>query len=137
MFRTLPTVVLFCLPAFAAPPQETGRDVEPVALQQRGGDGPGQGRFGRRGEFRQSQREQNGPPAIIAALDPNRDGVLSAEEIAGASRALLSLDKNGDGQLSREELAPRLNRDRVNQDRSERGRRERTAPPKPSAERDA
>jgi len=40
----------------------------------------------------------------LAAIDANRDGELSAEEIAGAAKALLGLDKNGDGKLSREEI---------------------------------
>jgi hypothetical protein len=46
------------------------------------------------------------PPPIIAALDADRDGIISAEEIANAAKALLQLDKNGDGQLTREELQP-------------------------------
>jgi Ca2+-binding EF-hand superfamily protein len=41
----------------------------------------------------------------LAAIDANRDGELSKEEIAGAAKALLSLDRNGDGQLTRDELA--------------------------------
>ncbi len=40
-------------------------------------------------------------------LDADRDGVVSAEEIANASTALLTLDKDGDGQLTRQELCPR------------------------------
>jgi len=43
---------------------------------------------------------------VMAALDANGDGELSAEEIAGASQALGKLDKSGDGKLAREELAP-------------------------------
>lgn len=46
------------------------------------------------------------PPPVMAVLDANRDGILSAEEIANASKALLTLDKNGDGQLTPEELRP-------------------------------
>ena len=44
------------------------------------------------------------PPAIIAALDANKDGILDATEIDNATAALTTLDKNGDGSLSREEL---------------------------------
>src|SRR5438874_2668130 len=44
------------------------------------------------------------PPPIIGALDANHDGVLDADEIANASKALLSLDKNGDGKLTIDEL---------------------------------
>lgn len=46
------------------------------------------------------------PPPIIAALDADHDGVISAEEIGNASKALLQLDKNNDGELTREELHP-------------------------------
>ena len=48
------------------------------------------------------------PPAIIAALDANHDGVIDAAEIANASAALMALDKNGDGQLTPDEfMGPR------------------------------
>jgi hypothetical protein len=40
---------------------------------------------------------------IVAALDPNGDGIIDASEIANASAALKKLDKNGDGQLTAEE----------------------------------
>jgi len=40
------------------------------------------------------------------ALDTNRDGELSASEIANAAAALKALDKNGDGNLSRDEMRP-------------------------------
>ncbi|MGD2111344.1 MAG: EF-hand domain-containing protein [Phycisphaerae bacterium] len=43
---------------------------------------------------------------IIAALDVDQDGVVSAEEIANASAALLALDTDADGNLSGEELQP-------------------------------
>lgn len=46
------------------------------------------------------------PPPIIAALDADRDGVISAEEIENAPNALSQLDQNSDGELSREELNP-------------------------------
>ena len=65
------------------------------------------------------QREQGGPhtpggpeggrrppPPIIAALDLNHDGVISADEIAMAPESLKKLDKNGDGQLTPDELRP-------------------------------
>ena len=39
------------------------------------------------------------PPPLVAALDADGDGVISADEIANAATALLTLDKNGDGQL--------------------------------------
>lgn len=43
-------------------------------------------------------------PPVIAALDTNKDGELSAEEIAAATASLKTLDKDGDGKLSREEM---------------------------------
>ncbi len=46
------------------------------------------------------------PSPVMMALDANHDGVLSATEIANATKALLTLDKNGDGQLDRDELRP-------------------------------
>ena len=44
------------------------------------------------------------PPAIIAALDANGDGVIDADEIANASAAIAKLDKNGDGELTPDEF---------------------------------
>ena len=46
------------------------------------------------------------PPPVIRVLDRDRDGRLSAEEIAGASQALLELDRNEDGELGHEEMHP-------------------------------
>ena len=43
---------------------------------------------------------------LMMALDTNRDGMISAEEIEKASESLRKLDKNGDGKLSVEELRP-------------------------------
>jgi Ca2+-binding EF-hand superfamily protein len=41
---------------------------------------------------------------IVAALDPNHDAVIDAQEIAGAPAALQALDTDGDGQLTAQEL---------------------------------
>jgi len=43
---------------------------------------------------------------ILEVLDANHDGVIDAEEIANASKALLKLDKNGDGRLTPDEYRP-------------------------------
>jgi Ca2+-binding EF-hand superfamily protein len=46
------------------------------------------------------------PPPIIAALDLDADGTISAEELAESPESLLELDLNGDGEISPEELRP-------------------------------
>jgi hypothetical protein len=50
---------------------------------------------------------QRPPPSpLLVVLDTNHDGVISADEIANASQALLALDRNGDGQIDQEEMLP-------------------------------
>lgn len=72
------------------------------------------GMLNRRGEGdRPGMREgmPGGPmmiPPVMAALDTDKDGMLSASEIENAAKALLSLDKDGDGMLSTEELRPKM-----------------------------
>jgi hypothetical protein len=64
-----------------------GAGMQPMAANGTGGRGPG------------------GPPQpMFAALDTNHDGVVDANEIANADKALLTLDKNGDGKLTPDEL---------------------------------
>lgn len=46
------------------------------------------------------------PHPLMAALDTDKDGTLSAGEIAAAPENLAKLDKNGDGKLDRGELFP-------------------------------
>ena len=41
---------------------------------------------------------------VVQALDTDKDGEISSDEIAKAPAALKTLDKNGDGKLSTEEL---------------------------------
>jgi hypothetical protein len=41
---------------------------------------------------------------ILAALDANSDGEISAAEIAAGPKALQKLDKNGDGTLTADEV---------------------------------
>ena len=47
-----------------------------------------------------------GPPIILKALDLDKDGALSAEEIAGAALSLATLDADSDGAISKDELKP-------------------------------
>lgn len=57
----------------------------------RGPGGPGRGPIGQ---------------PVVRAVDANRDGVLSAEEIQAAPQALKALDQDHDGVLSAAELRP-------------------------------
>jgi len=66
-------------------------------------DGP-RGPGGPGGQGGPGARGNRPPPPLVAALDANHDGVIDADEIANASKALKKLDKNGDGKLTQEEL---------------------------------
>ena len=64
---------------------------------------------GREGEGRRGGRGPGGPMGrdpLVAALDADRDGAISAGEIGGAANTLRALDANGDGQLTPEEIRP-------------------------------
>ena len=50
-------------------------------------------------------RRRGGGP-LMQVLDTDKDKILSADEIANASTALLTLDTNGDGMVSHSELRP-------------------------------
>ena len=52
--------------------------------------------------------DRRGPPPhpLMTALDTDKDGAISADEIKGAAEALKTLDKNGDGRLAGDEAAP-------------------------------
>jgi EF hand domain-containing protein len=67
-----------------------------------------------RGERPPPGRERPGGPdgqrfprmPLMAALDPNNDGVIDEKEIEQASKSLKTLDKNNDGKITMEELRP-------------------------------
>jgi hypothetical protein len=46
------------------------------------------------------------PPPVLTAIDANKDGEISADELKSAAAALKKLDKNKDGQLAEAELRP-------------------------------
>lgn len=48
---------------------------------------------------------QTMPASLFRAVDKDRDGTLSGDEISGASDAIKSLDKNGDGSVTAKEIA--------------------------------
>ncbi|MBS1806746.1 MAG: EF-hand domain-containing protein [Acidobacteria bacterium] len=59
----------------------------------------------------QPQRGERPMLPAQAALDANRDGVISADEITQAAAALRKLDKNADGKLTEDELRPNFDRE--------------------------
>lgn len=61
-----------------------------------GAGGPGGGQGGR-GRF---------VSPVVAAIDTDKDGSLSADEIGKAPEGLKSLDKNSDGKITGEEMRP-------------------------------
>ena len=66
----------------------------------RGGPGGGQQRRGG------GERGERPPSPMMTALDVDKDGKLSAEEISNAATMLKTLDKNKDGILDETELTP-------------------------------
>jgi len=87
------------------------RDEQPPG---EGGRGEGRGGFGgRRGFGGPDGQPPGGRGAgfiamfpVMAALDADKNGELSAEEIANASEALKQVDKNNDGKIDATELRP-------------------------------
>ena len=84
--------------AAQAPPPET-------AGQGRRGDGEGRGE-GRGGDGRGGEMNFIRMDVVLAAIDTDGDGILSAEEIRNAAASIRKLDKDGDGTISREEAMP-------------------------------
>ena len=90
--------------------QDADEGDKPAVRRPREGGGPRDGDRprpgGEGGEGGRDGRRRPPMSPLIVALDADKDGALSADEIANASKALLKLDKDGDGALSREELRP-------------------------------
>ena len=90
---------------------EGGQRGGPGGREFGGPGGPGGGRGqgapgGRRGGPEQMLRIL----PLFAALDADRNGEISSEEIKNATKALQSLDKNKDGKLAMDELVPDFGR---------------------------
>ena len=82
----------------------------------------GRGRFEGRGGFGGGFPPEFFPGIVImAALDADKDGALSADKIANATAALKNLDKNGDGKVGRDEIKTEL--ENLRSTREERGGR--------------
>jgi hypothetical protein len=76
-----------------------------------GGPG-GRGPEGGRGEGPRGNMNFIRIDPVLAAVDSNGDGVISADEIRDSAAALRKLDKDGDGRVTREEAMPATGRGR-------------------------
>jgi Ca2+-binding EF-hand superfamily protein len=81
----------------------TADELKASADAQQGTGGPAERRGGRGRDGGPGFRRMD---PIAAAIDVDRDGTLSAAEIAGAGQALAVLDGNKDGQLTMDEIRP-------------------------------
>ena len=88
----------------AQPPEGAPREGAPREGGRGFGGGPGFGGpgFGPGGGPGMMMRAM----PIMAALDADKDGVISSEEIDNAVAALKSVDKNNDGKITEEEMRP-------------------------------
>ena len=93
--RYLIAIAVFSILSIAVVPAE-----EPDRRKGKGkGEEPGRPPGGGRGDMMKHM-------PVLVALDADKDGKISSEEIANASAALKTLDKNDDGALTLEELRP-------------------------------
>ncbi|MDA1231384.1 MAG: hypothetical protein O2856_11470, partial [Planctomycetota bacterium] len=63
----------------------------------------------------QTYAQQGGPggftppaPPVVEAIDKDKDGVISAEELKNSQASLTALDENKDGEIAGEELVPKF-----------------------------
>lgn len=86
--------------------QREGREGREGRPGQGFGGGPGMQGPGMRGPEMRGPGNPMQMVPILAALDANGDGEISAEEIANAVAVLKTLDKNQDGKLTTDEVMP-------------------------------
>lgn len=67
---------------------------------------PPQDDGGKPDEPQDPPRKPKPVPPLVAALDADKDGTISADELEVSTESLKQLDKNGDGELSPEEIHP-------------------------------
>lgn len=92
--------------------------VSASAQRDEGPRGPEDRRDSSRDGERRRPRDPRPPaPPLVMALDADKDGEISAEEIQNAAAALKTLDKNGDDKLSGDEIHPPRPRFRGRRDR--------------------
>lgn len=78
-----------------------------------GGRGPEGGRGeGGRGDGPRGNMNFIRMDPVLAAVDTNGDGIISADEIRDSAAALRKLDKDGDGSVTRDEAMPATGRGR-------------------------
>ena len=103
-------------PSAGGPSQSRPGQGRPGGPGQGGGGvrpgGPGQGDrpgFGGPGQGGFPGRPGGQPPRnpLATVLDADGDGVISADELKNASKALSRLDRNRDGKITRDEMYPR------------------------------
>ncbi len=96
-FAALALVSMISTALWAQQPPPSGPGGPRPESREGGPGGPG-GPGGRGGMMRVNP--------LVQALDADKDGEISADEIAKAPAALKTLDKNGDGKLSGDEIRP-------------------------------
>ena len=79
----------------------TADEIRKVAAAQAAPAGPGGRGEGPRGEINFIRMDP-----ILAAVDSNGDGIISAGEIRNAPESIRKLDKDGDGRVTRDEAMP-------------------------------
>lgn len=82
----------------------TPEEIRKVAAAQAApADSPGRGG---RGEGPRGEMNFIRMDPVLAAVDSNGDGLISAEELRNAAESVRKLNKDGDGEVSREEAMP-------------------------------